>query len=96
MRATPGQSFRAGIVTFAKQAHNSSTPIGGLWGARHGMQALVELIAGFIALLAAAVLSQFGVDIHAPRAADREVHRTTDCPSEAPGAALAGETAKDC
>jgi len=30
------------------------------------MQALVELIAGFIALLAAAVLSQFGVDIHSP------------------------------
>lgn len=59
------------------------------------MQALVELIAGLIALLAAAVLSQFGVDIHAPRTPDREVHRTTDCKVEAPSAIL-GESAKDC
>lgn len=43
------------------------------------MQALVEFIAGFIALLAAAVLSQFGVDTHAPSQADREVHRVADC-----------------
>jgi hypothetical protein len=43
------------------------------------MQALVELIAGLIALLAAAVLSQFGVDTQAPRQPDREVHRTSDC-----------------
>lgn len=43
------------------------------------MQVLVEFIAGFIALLAAAVLSQFGVDTHAPSQADREVHRVADC-----------------
>ena len=30
------------------------------------MQALIELIAGFVAMLAAAALSQFGVDLDAP------------------------------
>jgi hypothetical protein len=59
------------------------------------MQALVELIAGFIALLAAAVLSQFGVDIHSPRPADREVHRVTDCRTDAP-AAFTAEAKRDC
>ncbi|MGV9005331.1 MAG: hypothetical protein ACOH1H_01195 [Brevundimonas sp.] len=43
------------------------------------MQALMQLIAGFIAMLAAAALSQFGVDLHTPRQADREIHRITDC-----------------
>jgi len=47
------------------------------------MQALIELFAGFIAMLAAATLSQFGVDLDMPRAADREVHRVADC-TEAP------------
>ncbi|WP_374387849.1 hypothetical protein [Brevundimonas sp.] len=59
------------------------------------MQALVELIAGLIAILAAAVLSQFGVDTHAPQTPDREVHRTTDCRAETPSTIL-GESAKDC
>jgi hypothetical protein len=59
------------------------------------MQALVELIAGFIALLAAAVLSQFGVDIHSPRPAEREVHRVADCSPE-PVTPLASETKRDC
>jgi len=43
------------------------------------MQALIELFAGFIAMLAAATLSQFGVDLDMPRAPDREVHRVADC-----------------
>lgn len=43
------------------------------------MQALIQMIAGFIAMLAAAALSQFGVDMHTPRQADREIHRVTDC-----------------
>lgn len=43
------------------------------------MQALIELIAGFIALLAAAALSQFGVDLQPSRNDDREVHRDADC-----------------
>jgi hypothetical protein len=44
------------------------------------LQALIDLIAGFIALLAAAALSQFGVDLHKPGAPDREVRRVIDCP----------------
>jgi len=60
------------------------------------MQALVELIAGFIALLAAAVLSQFGVSTHTPRPADREVHRVTDCREAAPSAALIADAKRDC
>jgi hypothetical protein len=59
------------------------------------MQALVELIAGFIALLAAAVLTQFGVDIHSPPTPEREVHRVTDCSPEK-AAPLAAETKRDC
>jgi hypothetical protein len=59
------------------------------------MQALVELIAGFIALLAAAVLSQFGVDIHAPQPAEREVHRVSDCPADK-SAAFVADASRDC
>lgn len=43
------------------------------------MQALVELIAGFIAMLAAVTLAQFGVDLTPSRAPDREVHRVAHC-----------------
>lgn len=62
------------------------------------MQALIEFIAGFIALLAAAVLSQFGVDMNTPRHNDREVHRIQDCGQQKPAAAVfATEAArKDC
>lgn len=42
------------------------------------MQALIELLAGFIALLAAAALAQFGVDLNTARP-DREIHRVSDC-----------------
>lgn len=59
------------------------------------MQALVELIAGFVALLAAAVLTQFGVDIHSPRAGDREVHRVQDCRSDA-SSAFNAEAKREC
>ena len=59
------------------------------------MQALVELIAGFIALLAAAALSQFGVDIHSPRPAEREVHRVADCRPD-DNASFSAETKRDC
>lgn len=48
------------------------------------MQALIELIAGFIAMLAAVALSQFGVDLTPVRDADREVHRVIDCDGAAP------------
>lgn len=62
------------------------------------MQALIEFIAGFIALLAAAVLSQFGVDMNTPRHNDREVHRVQDCGQQQPGAAafVAEAARKDC
>ncbi len=43
------------------------------------VQALIELIAGFIALLAASALSQFGVDLHSPPKPEREVRRISDC-----------------
>lgn len=62
------------------------------------MQALIEFIAGFIALLAAAVLSQFGVDMNTSRHNDREVHRVQDCgQQQQPAAAFVAEAArKDC
>lgn len=43
------------------------------------MQALVELIAGFIAMLAAVALAQFGVDLTPKREPDREVRRVAHC-----------------
>lgn len=43
------------------------------------MQWLIEMVAGFVALLAAAALSQFGLDMSTPRDGDREVHRVRDC-----------------
>ena len=59
------------------------------------MQALVQLIAGFMALLAAAVLSQFGVDIHSSQPAEREVHRSADCRPDK-SAAFSADTRRDC
>ncbi|WP_417232728.1 hypothetical protein [Brevundimonas sp.] len=61
------------------------------------MQALIQMIASFIALLAAAALSQFGVDMHSPRQTDREVHRITDC-DNAPASVIAptAKTDRDC
>lgn len=49
---------------------------------------LLEMLAGLIAMLAAAALSQFGVDLHAPRHAEREIQRVQDCP-ETPAATIA-------
>ena len=62
------------------------------------MQALIEFIAGFIALLAAAVLSQFGVDMNTGRKEDREVHRLQNCGDAKPAAAVFVTEAprKDC
>ena len=63
------------------------------------MQALIEFIAGFIALLAAAVLSQFGVDMDTPRHNDREVHRLQNCGDTQPAASVFVTEAprdKDC
>lgn len=49
------------------------------------MQAVFELLAGFIILLVAACLSQFGLDLKSAPVPEREVHRIADCP--APSAA---------
>ena len=51
------------------------------------MQALIEMIIGFIALLAAAALSQFGLQVDTPKKSEREVHRVRDC-GDAPAAAV--------
>ena len=62
------------------------------------MQALIEFIAGFVAMLAAAALSQFGVELDAREAPQREVHRVRDC-GDGPSAAMLAVTAKrktDC
>lgn len=61
------------------------------------MQALVEFIAGFVALLAAAALSQFGLDLDGPKNSDREIHRVRDC-NDAPASTVfaASEHKQDC
>lgn len=60
------------------------------------MQALIDLIAGFIALLAAAALSQFGVDLHRPSAPEREVHRIVDCPQPAARSSTIASPSEHC
>lgn len=45
------------------------------------MQALFELLAGFIILLVAACLSQLGLDLKSGSVPEREVHRIADCPT---------------
>ena len=61
------------------------------------MQALIEMIIGFIALLAAAALSQFGLQLDAPDKPRREVHRVRDCGDEPAAAVLAAaERQQDC
>jgi hypothetical protein len=62
------------------------------------MQALIEFIAGFVAMLAAAALSQFGVELDAREAPQREVHRVRDC-GDAPSTVMLAAAAKrknDC
>lgn len=59
------------------------------------MQALIELLAGFIALLAAAALAQFGVDLTSTTP-DREVHRVSDCRNTPPPAMITVGRADDC
>lgn len=61
------------------------------------MQALVDLIIGFVALLAAAALSQFGLQLDSPRKADREIHRVQDCRDQpATHVFAAAERKDDC
>jgi hypothetical protein len=61
------------------------------------MQALIEMIIGFIALLAAAALSQFGLQVDSPRKPEREIHRVQDC-GDAPATTVmaAGRRQQGC
>jgi len=62
------------------------------------MQALIEFIAGFVAMLAAAALSQFGVDFDPRHTPQREIHRVRDC-GDIPSAAVFAATVErkqDC
>lgn len=62
------------------------------------MQALIELIIGFIAMLAAAILAQFGVELDARDRTQREIHRVSDNCGGDPAARMiaATERRKDC
>ena len=43
------------------------------------MQALIEVIAGFVAMLVAVALSQFGMNVDVPNKPEREIRRVQDC-----------------
>lgn len=62
------------------------------------MQALVEMLIGFIAMLAAAALSQFGVTLDARHRTEREVHRVHDCRDNVPTAQMlaSADDDRDC
>ncbi len=60
------------------------------------MQALIELLAGFIALLAITALAQFGVDLNTSARPDREVHRVGECGGEPTKTMLISKPARDC
>lgn len=60
------------------------------------MQALLELIASFIAMLAMAALSQFGVDLHRPSMPEREVHRVVDCRPASTNADVISSSSEHC
>ena len=60
------------------------------------MQALIQLIAGFIAMLAVAALSQFGVNLHRPSMPEREVHRVVDCRDASDRADLVSSSSEHC
>lgn len=61
------------------------------------MQALIDMIIGFIAMLAAAALAQFGVESRPEPAQRQDVQRVTDCENGAAKTVLVSTTAKrDC
>ena len=60
------------------------------------MQALIELLAGFIVLLATAALAQFGVDLNSAPRPDREIHRVSDCREAPAQARLTTQPTNDC
>lgn len=61
------------------------------------MQALIEMIIGFIAFLAAAALAQFGVESRAEPTSRQEVHRVIECDKQPSSTVLVGTAPKrDC
>ena len=64
-------------------------------GEKHTVQALVQLLVGFIVMLATAALAQFGVSLDRGPEPRREVHRVADC---GPSASLSAttDTPRDC
>jgi hypothetical protein len=62
------------------------------------VQALVDIIAGFVALIAAAALSLFGVDMSSAQKARPEIHRVRDCggASSSPVMAASSQRSHDC
>ncbi len=62
------------------------------------MQALIEFIAGFVAILAAAALSQFGLDLDRPHKPQHEIRRVRDCNGGPPAATFSAssERKQDC
>jgi hypothetical protein len=62
---------------------------------RRDVQALIQLLAGFIIMLATAALAQFGVSLSRASEPEREVHRVVDC-TPAASASRSSETPRDC
>lgn len=61
------------------------------------MHALIEFIAGIVAALAMAALSQFGVDANDRRGDEPEVRRVKDdCPPKPAATVLISTRARDC
>lgn len=61
------------------------------------MQALIEMIIGFIALIATVALSQFGLQLDAPKKSEREIYRVRDCPEPRGAVVLvAARSSQDC
>jgi hypothetical protein len=64
-------------------------------GELSAVQALIELLVGLIALLAAAVLSPLGINLHSGDQ-NREVHRIHDCGDPGAPAGFAAKADTDC
>ncbi|MGV9010383.1 hypothetical protein [Brevundimonas sp.] len=62
------------------------------------MQALIELIAGFVAMLVAVALSQFGLNVDLPDKPEREIRRVHDCGDQRAAAVIdvASERRQSC
>ncbi|HZW15658.1 MAG TPA: hypothetical protein VFF66_05330 [Brevundimonas sp.] len=60
------------------------------------MQRLIQMIIGFIALLAAAALSQFGLQLDSPEKPQREIHRVRECGDKPVTTVLAADRQQNC